>query len=202
VFQTLYDLLASPPQAYFILLGIAALDAVFPVAPSETAAIVAGLLSALGKLDLGIAIAAGAAGAFVGDNTSYALGRYVGHPIKTRFFSGERAERLLGWARRMLDERGGYVIVVARFIPGGRTAITLTSGIVRFPWLRFAVFDTIAATLWATYAVVLGYVGGRLFEEHPWIALAIALAIAALITAGVEGFRYLRTRAGTGRLGR
>jgi membrane-associated protein len=202
VFQTLYDLLASPPQAYFILFGIAALDAVLPIAPSETAAIVAGLLAALGKLDVGLAIAAGAAGAFVGDNSSYMLGRFVGHPLKTRFFSGERAERLLGWARRMLDERGGYVIVVARFIPGGRTAITLTSGIVHFSWIRFVGFASVAATLWATYAVVLGYVGGRLFEEHPWIALAIALGIAALITAGVEGFRHVRTRRGTGRLER
>ena len=87
MFQTLYDLLASPPQAYFILFGIAALDAVLPIAPSETAAIVAGLLAALGKLDVGLAIAAGAAGAFVGDNSSYMLGRFVGirsRPVSSR----------------------------------------------------------------------------------------------------------------------
>jgi membrane-associated protein len=194
VFGNLYDLLASPPQAYLILFGIAALDAVFPVVPSETAAIVAGLLAARGDLTVAFAIAAAGLGAYTGDNSSYLLGRHVGHPIRMRFFSGERAERMFGWARRMLDERGGYVIVVARFIPGGRTAITLTSGIVRFPWMRFGAFAAVAAVLWATYSVTLGYIAGRALEQHPWLALGIALGFAFLITLGVEGYRHLRKR--------
>jgi membrane-associated protein len=97
----------------------------------------------------------------------------------------------------MLRERGAYVIVVARFVPGGRTAVTLTAGIVRFSWLRFGPFTAIAGLAWATYAVMLGYIGGRALERHPWIALVIALAIAAVITFAVEGVRFLRTRRST-----
>ena len=63
-------------------------------------------------------------GAFVGDNTSYALGRYLGRPVQQRVFAGERAQRRLEWAQRFLKERGSYVLIVARFVPGGRTATT------------------------------------------------------------------------------
>jgi membrane-associated protein len=194
VLDSLLHLLGDPPQAYLILFAIAAGDAVFPAFPSETAAITAGLLAAVGDLSVALAIASGAAGAFVGDNSSYLVGRHVGHPIRRRFLSGERGERAFGWARRQLDERGGYLIVVARFVPGGRTAATLTAGIVRFRWWRFAPFAAIAAVLWATYAVVLGYFGGRLFEQQPWLGLLVAFGIALGITAVVEGRRHLRRK--------
>jgi membrane protein DedA with SNARE-associated domain len=194
VFGDLYDLLASPPQAYLIIYAIAALDAVFPVVPSESAAIVSGVLAAIGELSFGLALIAAALGAYTGDNSSYLLGRHVGHPIRMRFFSGEKAERMFNWARQQLKERGGYIILVARFIPGGRTAVTLTSGIVHFPWPRFAAFAAIAAVLWATYSVSLGYIGGTVFEEHPFLALGVALGVAFLITLAVEGYRHLRKR--------
>ena len=38
-----------------------------------------------------------------------------------RWFSGEKSQQRLEWAERMLDERGAYIIIIARFIPGGRT---------------------------------------------------------------------------------
>jgi membrane-associated protein len=192
VFQSLLHLIGDPPQAYLILFAVAAGDAVFPAFPSETAAITAGVLAAVGDLSVGLSIAAAAAGAFVGDNTSYCAGRYLGHPVRRRFFDGERGRKMLGWAEGQLQTRGGYVIVVARFVPGGRTAATFTAGLVRFSWWRFALFSALAGVLWATYAVVLGYFGGQVFEEHPWLGLVVALGIAFGITALVEGRRHLR----------
>jgi membrane protein DedA with SNARE-associated domain len=191
VFQFLFDLLSSP-WAYAIVLGIAALDAVFPAVPSESLAITAGVLSGVGKLHVAPTIAAAAVGAFVGDSTSYVLGRKLGRPAQRRLFRGERAKRALGWAERTLEERGGYLIVVARFVPGGRTATTFTAGMVRFPAWRFVGFAAIAAVAWASYAVLLGYLGGRVFEENPLLALLVALGIAFAITGVVEAVRRLR----------
>jgi membrane-associated protein len=191
VFGFLFDLLSSP-WAYAIVLGIAALDAVFPAVPSESLAITAGVLSGVGKLHVAPTIAAAAIGAFVGDTTSYVLGRTVGRRARGRLFRGKRAERALGWAERTLEERGGYLIVVARFIPGGRTATTFTAGMVRFPAWRFVGFAALAAVGWATYAVMLGYLGGRIFEQSPLLALGVALGIAVTITAVVEAVRRLR----------
>jgi len=182
---------------YPLLFGICAGDAVFPVLPSETAMIVCGIQAARGHLSLELVIAVGAAGAFVGDNTSYALGRYAGEPVVDRFFSGERAKARLDWATRYLKERGTYILVVARFIPGGRTATTFTSGLVRVRWLmRFVPYIFVAAILWAVYGALLGYLGGKLFRDHPLYALLVAFGIAASVAGSVEGARWLRNKKG------
>src|SRR5262249_8152315 len=128
-------------------------------------------------------------------NTTYALGRWVGQPVTDRFFSGERAKGRLDRAGRFLAERGGYVLIVARFVPGGRTATTFTAGLVRMPWLtRFVPFIFIAAVLWALYGALLGYLGGSLFKDHPLYALLVAFGIAASVAGSVEGARWLRKK--------
>jgi membrane-associated protein len=191
----LIDLLTGSLWTYPLLFGICAGDAVLPLLPSETAMIVCGIQAARGQLSLGWVIVLGAAGAFAGDNTSYALGRFVGQPVVGRFFSGERARARLDWAKRFLTERGSYVLIVARFVPGGRTATTFTSGLVRFSWhTRFAPFILVAAVLWALYGALLGYVGGMLFRDRPIYALLIAFAVATLVGASAELLRWLRQR--------
>ena len=192
VFQSAYDLLSQPPEAYLIVFAIALGDGVFPLFPSESIVIVAGLLCVVGDLSLGWVILAGALGAFAGDNISYALGRFVGRPAQERFLNGERSQRGLAWARRQLAERGGLVIIVGRYVPGGRTAVTFTAGVTHYSYPRFAAYDTIAAATWATYAALLGYFGGRFFEHHVWAALLLAFGIAAGVTLGVEGVRRWR----------
>jgi membrane-associated protein len=196
VFDSLLDLLWDAPQAYVIVFALSAGDAVLPILPSETAVIVAGILCTTGpKLTLGWVILAAAAGAWIGDNTSYVLGKYAGEPMRRRFFAGERSTRALVWARGQLDRRGGVIILVARFVPGGRTATTFTCGLTRYEWRRFAVFSAIAAVFWALYASLLGYFGGKAFEDRPVLALIVALGVAFGIGLLVEGARKLRTRA-------
>jgi membrane-associated protein len=191
----LIDLLTGSVWTYPLLFGICVGDAVFPALPSETAMIVCGIQAARGHLSLEAVIAVGAAGAFVGDNASYAIGRSFGQPVAKRFFSGERAQARLDWARRFLRERGSYILIVARFVPGGRTATTFTAGLVKLPWLtRFAPFIFVAAILWALYGALLGYIGGRIFQNHPLYALLVAFGIAASVAAAAEGARWLRKR--------
>src|SRR4051812_50006569 len=104
MFHFLFDLLSSP-WAYAIVLGIAALDAVFPAVPSESLAITAGVLAGVGKLHVVPTIAAAAVGAFVGDSTSYLIGRKLGRRVQARLFRGDRSQRALAWAEKTLDER-------------------------------------------------------------------------------------------------
>jgi membrane-associated protein len=191
--QALIDLL-STPWSYAVILGIAALDALVPVVPSETLAITGGVLAGLGELHLGTVIAAASVGAFVGDSSAYLLGRKVGEPARARLFKGRRARRALAWAEMQLAERGPYLILIARFVPGGRTATTFTAGMVRFHAVVFFPMAALAAVAWASYAVLLGYYGGRAFEERPLLALGVALAIAFGVTAVVELTRRLRRR--------
>ena len=193
LFGNLIDFLTGSGWTYLILVAICLGDAVFPALPSESALIVCGIQAGRGELSLPLVIALGAAGAFLGDNTSYGGGRFVGAPIQRRLFSGDKARRRLDWAKGFLKERGGYVFVVARFIPGGRTATTFTAGLVRFRWLtRFVPFVFVAAILWSCFGTLVGYFGGRVFEDQPLYAVLLAFGIAGAITIGVELFRRVR----------
>jgi membrane-associated protein len=195
--QNLIDLLTGSLWTYPILLGICAGDAVFPAFPSETALIVCGIQAARGQLTLEWVIVFAAVGAFIGDNASYAIGNWLGRPAVKRFFSGEVSQRRIQWAQNFLKERGSYVLIVARFIPGGRTATTFAAGLVHLRWLtRFAPFIFVAAILWSCYGALLGYLGGRTFRNQPIYALLLAFGIAALITVGVEVWRRVRRRSG------
>jgi membrane-associated protein len=190
ILNGLIDFLTGSDWTYLLLFGICVGDAVLPILPSETAAIVCGIQAARGQLSLPLVLVVAAAGAFVGDNLSYALGRFVGEPVQQRFLSGETARRRLDWAKDFLADRGAYVLVVARFIPGGRTATTFTAGLVRLPWRRrFVPYIALAAILWSLYAVLLGYLGGRTFRDKPFYALLLAFGIAIGITVTIEAVR-------------
>ena len=82
-----------------LVLAVAALDAVFPVVPSEATAIAAGVVAGAGDLSIALVVAAAAAGAFAGDSGAYGLGRAFGPRATRRLPSGaspgpsERSER-------------------------------------------------------------------------------------------------------------
>ena len=184
--EPVFQLLSDAPLAYLVLFLVAAGDAIIPLFPSESAVILAGVLSAAeSSLVLGWIVAAAAAGAFAGDITSYALGRSGGRLV-CPWIRGGRREATVLWARTALDRRGGVIVVVARFVPGGRTAATLTAGLTSYALRRFVLFATIAAISWALYAALLGYLGGRIFHDRPWLAVVVALALAAGLTLTVE----------------
>jgi membrane-associated protein len=191
--ESFTDYVSGSPWTYAFLFAISALDVVFPVVPSETSVILAGVLASSGDLVLFAVILVAAAGAILGDNVSYWIGRKAGPWIVRRFFAGERKKRI-HWAEKQVEERGGYFIVVGRFIPGGRTVITLACGLLRMRWHRFIAFDVAAGLMWASYAALLGYFGGKAFEESPLKGFAVAFAVALALTGAIELYRWLKKR--------
>ena len=195
MFDQFADLVSSASGwAYAIVFALALLDAFFPLVPSETVVITAGVVAAGGDLSLPVVMLAAAAGAFAGDNISYLIGRQFGHAVVDRFFNSEKGRRRIEWAKRQLRERGVQLILVGRFIPGGRTAVTISAGLLRFGWPRFLRADAVAAVIWAAYASLVGYFGGRVFEHAPWQGLLIALAVGLALGGVVEVARRVRTR--------
>lgn len=190
------DLVANASGwAYAILFVLAFLDALIPIVPSETSVITAGVVASQGDLSLPLVVVFAAAGAIAGDNTAYFVGWRFGRRINDRFFTSEKSKKRIAWAQRQVEERGGELIVIARFIPGGRTAVTLSAGTLGYPWRKFFVFDAIAGFIWGLYAASLGYFGGSAFEDAPWKGLLLAFGIAFAVTGAVELVRwYLRRR--------
>lgn len=179
--------------SYLIAILIPALDALIPILPSETAVIALGVATA-GSADPRIAllIACAAAGAFLGDNLSYLVGRRFGPATERRFFSSQRGQATRAWAERSLARYGVQLIIVCRFIPAGRTAVTLTCGLIGYPRRRFAAGTAVAAIIWALYAFFIGRLGGRAFQESPWAGLLIASGATIVISALIEAVRRIR----------
>jgi membrane-associated protein len=174
-----------------------ALDAIFPLLPSETTVIALGVATA-GSADprLALLVACAAAGAFLGDNLCYLLGRRFGPAMERRFFATPKGKATRAWAERSLDRFGTPLIVVCRFIPGGRTAVTLICGLTGYPRRRFITATAAAGVIWALYAFFIGRLGGRVFENNPWAGLVIAFGAAIVISGIIELGRRLwrRTR--------
>ena len=158
--------------------------------------IAAGVLASSGDLRIELILPAAAAGAVVGDNVSFWVGRTLGERIAGKLFAGNRRKHL-DRAHRMIEERGGYLIVIGRFIPGGRTAVTFAAGSLDWEWTRFIKFDLAAGAIWGSYAGLLGYFGGKTFKDSPFKGFLVAFGIALAITFGVEVFRWFRKRAAT-----
>lgn len=195
MFAQAVDWISDSNWSYVIVFAFAILDAFFPVVPSESLVIVAGTLAGAGDLNVVLVILAAASGAIIGDNISYGIGKWVGGHTVRRLFRHEKAHRAFDWAEKQLEERGSYIIVIARFIPFGRTAVTFTAGYTHgLPWHRFIRYDIVAGLVWATYATMLGYVGGKQFEEQPWKGVVLGLAIAFAVAFAVEWVRKRRER--------
>ena len=193
MFNSLTQYVSGSPWTYAFIFAVAALDVIIPLVPSETSVILAGVLAASGDLMIWLVILCAAAGAIVGDNIVFFIGRSAGPWIEERFFKGERHKRI-EWAEDQIQRRGGYLILVARFIPAGRTAVTLSCGLLEMRWHRFIRYDIAAGLLWALYAALLGYFGGKAFEEQPFKGFLVAFGVALGITGAVELYRWLRRR--------
>jgi membrane-associated protein len=194
VLDSLVDLISSSNWTYLVIVAIAYLDAIIPIVPSETAVIAAGVLAGTGDLKLSLVIIAGAIGAYTGDTTAYLLGRQFGPQISGLVFRGEKGQQRHDWAERGLDRYGGPLIFGARFVPGGRTAVTVSSGVLRMRWARFAIYAGIAAIAWASYAALIGYLGGKAFEDNPIWGLLLGFGIAAAVFVIVEVVRRARVK--------
>ena len=194
VFDWLKDF-SSSPWFYLIIFVIAVLDSVLPIVPSETLVIIGGVSAGLGNLWIPLVIAVAAAGAFIGDNMSYLIGREASDWVIRRQTRTEKGARRMASIVEQVHERGGLLLITARFIPGGRTALTLSCGVTKQPRRWFIGWAAVAAVIWGNYAALLGFIGGKSFEDNHTLAFVIAFVSAFSITLVIELVRWLLKRA-------
>lgn len=185
---------SSSPWFYLIIFVIAVFDSVLPVVPSETLVIIGGVAAGSGSLSVTLVILSAASGAFIGDNMSYLLGREASETITRRYTKTERGKHRLETVIKQIHERGGLLLITARFIPGGRTVLTLACGITRQDRKWFVQWAAAAACIWALYASLLGFVGGKTFEDNHTLAFAVAFTTAISATVLIELVRLARKK--------
>lgn len=201
MFDWLVDAVSGSAVTHLVVLAASGGDVLFPVIPSETMVVTAGVIAGRGELSIWLLVPAAAIGAFAGDNVSYWLGRRLGDAMARRLFRGEKGRRRLAWAQRAIDRRGGLLILVGRFIPGGRTAATFAAGSLEMSWRRFAAADAVAVSVWALYAALLGYAGGATFGDSSWKPFAASLGMAGVVMAAAEVYRRVQRSRGRDVLG-
>ena len=177
-----------------VILVIAFLDSVIPIVPSETCVIIGGVAAGVGTQNLLAVIAAGAIGAFFGDNTAYSIGLRASNWFRRRAERKPKFARKLAWAQLQIVERGGLLLITARFIPGGRTALTLSCGITRQSRWWFVRWVALATIIWATYSALLGRIGGEAFENNHTKAFFTAFGLAIATNVLIEIARHFRKK--------
>lgn len=173
---------AASPWVLAVVFVVAGLDALLPFMPSESTVVACGVAAAgTGRPQLGLLIAAAAAGAYAGDALSYRIGRRGTGSVTARL-THRRARAVHTWVRGLLVRQGGLVVVFARYVPGGRSATALAAGVVGYPSGRFHRYTAAGVVLWSVQAALLGYLGGAVFADRPVLGFALAGGAALAIT--------------------
>lgn len=176
---------------YPVLAGLAAVDSLFPLVPSEAAITLAGAWAgSRGVPNVWLLFLAAAVGAIIGDHLCYLLGtRLIG--VVERVPADSARGHAVAWARHSIRRRAGTTLIIARFIPWARWFLTIMLGSVRYPWRQFLLYDTIGVLIWAAQATLLGYLGGWFFQENPLLGMGAGITIgtvAGLLVQRLQGY--------------
>lgn len=186
--------------ALFVMLTLESLGA--PV-PGESAIIAASAAASRGELDIRAVALAAFAGAVVGDNIGYLIGRKLGRRTVVRYGSrfgltDAAFDRVEAVTRRW----GPFVVVVARFIVLLRQLNGIVAGTTGMPWGRFVIANALGGMLWVGLWTTLAYrLGHEATSFVPWIwhhlsvvaavgVPLLVLALALLVLTGRLGGRH------------
>jgi membrane-associated protein len=133
----------------------------------------------------------------VGDTVGYQVGRLLGpHVIGWRRLDRFRAR--LDAAQRMLRERGGPAVFLARFTAFLRAAMPGLAGLSRMRYRRFLAFNAAGGLIWGVGFCLIGYLAGASYERVASLVgrgAAIAMAVLVLLALAVWLLRRRRASA-------
>ena len=169
---------------YLVVFLLVMLESIGLPVPGETALIGAALYAgSTGKLEIWGVIAVAIAGAIIGDNIGFSIGRYGGAKLLLRH--GHRIglhEGRLKIGIWLFRRHGGKVVFWGRFVSILRTYAAFLAGTNQMAWGRFLVFNAAGAVVWATAFGVAYYVFGSALQK---------LSTTIDITLGVAGVAIL-----------
>jgi membrane-associated protein len=174
---------------------------VMPWLPGESLLLTSGTLAGAGILNILVLAPLLFGAAFLGDVCNYLIGRFVGRHLLSkprRYLKPEHVAQ----AHEFYERHGGLAIVLARFLPVVRTLAPFTAGVAGMGIRRLMFFAAIASALWVTIFLGAGYWFGSYEWVNDYLALALAVIVAAsavpsLIVYIVHRVRGRRANRGT-----
>jgi len=157
--------------------------------PGETGLITAAVLASQGKLKIELVIALAAAGAIVGDNVGYLIGRKGGRWLL------ERPGRFLRQRRQVLttgepffERHGPKAVFFGRFVLGLRVWASWLAGATQMHWRSFVLWNALGGISWASAIGLIAYFLGHsasnaveAFGLYGLAALLVAVGSALLV---------------------
>jgi membrane-associated protein len=174
-----------------ILVVMIAVDAPFPVLPSETI-LMSAATTAFGNGDVGMVFGlfvAALAGSVLGDAVVFWLGR-CSHKLLSRTVDTEF--EVAAWVRKHMLRRPGIALVGARFVPGGRLVSTAAAGRFGLPVRRFLPWSIASSAAWSVYMLLIGLALGPVTGGDPLLSLFAGVGTAVLTAAGFALVSKLR----------
>jgi len=180
---------------YWGVAAIVTLESMGVPLPGETVVIGAAVYAAkTHQLDIGWIIVAAIAGAVLGDNLGYAIGREIGYRLLLRYGRFIRlTESRIKLGQYLFLRYGGRIVFFGRFVAEIRVFAALLAGINRMDWNRFLVANAAGGIVWASVYGLGAYLVGEKFHlVHDPVGVAI---LVLAILAAVAMFAVLRRNA-------
>ena len=163
--------------------------------PGETALITAAVLASQGKLSLPLVVATCAAGAIVGDNFGYLLGRKGARRLLQR--PGrleERRRSFLARGEKFFARHGGKTVFLGRWLPFLRITAAWLAGANHMPWPKFLAWNAAGGIAWATSVGVFAYFVGEAAVAVIHTAGYVALGVFTVALVAVVAWALYRRR--------
>jgi membrane protein DedA with SNARE-associated domain len=190
----LLDLFAR--YGYAVVFGGVFLENTGLPVPGETALLAGAALAHNGQLSLFWVIAFAIAGATLGDNLGFFIGRRGGRRIAERhgWRIGLTSERLVEFDRFFL-RHGPKTVFAARFITGLRVVGAVLAGGSGMPWPEFLLYNAMGAVAWCTAVAFAGYSLAYSWATlERWIGRTGLVALALVVVIGIIGWVRARRK--------
>jgi len=168
--------------------------------PGESLLILASVLAGRGELSLPLLMLAAWAGAVMGDNIGYLIGRRLGRILIVRYGSkiGITADRL-SRVEAVFGRYGSVTVAFARFVNVLRQLNGVVAGMLKMDWRRFLFFNALGGALWVSAWTLTGfYLGAHVSDikavSHDLERAGAILGLGVLLAALVFGFLRFRHR--------
>lgn len=164
--------------------------------PGETALIAAGIAAKSGQLQIEWVIVVAAAGAIVGDNIGYLIGRKGGRKLLERpgpFY--QRRLVLLAHGDRFFAAHGAKAVFLGRWFALLRITAAWMAGANKMSAPTFFFYNALGGITWATACGLAGYFLGQAGERLlKTVGVGGAIAVGVLLVAGLVWFKLRERR--------